>query len=110
MSVPLFQVDDIIYLVESANVGSIESYQISEVRQDPTGVWFYKIAVPARPPTGTATVGDRITLHKSFDFELTESELTTYCDAINLAVAAAQARLTQLLAWQSTQCEDTGTG
>ncbi len=109
MSVPLFQVDDIIYLVESANVGSIESYQISEVRQGPTGVWFYKIAVPARPPTSTATVGDRITLHKSFDFELTESELTTYCDAIGLAVAAARTNLTRLLALQSAQCEETGT-
>ena len=110
MSTPLYQINDIVYLTESANVGSIESYQISEVRQDSTGVWFYKIAVPARPPTSTATVGDRITLHKSFDFELTESELTTYCDAIGLAVVAARTRLTQLLAWQSAQCEDTGTG
>jgi len=108
MSLPQYQVEDIVYLRESAVVGSIESYRISEARQDLTGNWFYKIAVDPRNPVG-ATVGDRNTLSRSYDFELTEGELIDYCGALTLAITAATSNLSRLQALFAAHCEETGT-
>ena len=110
MSLPQYQVEDIVYLRESALVGSIESYRISEVRQDPSGDWFYKISVNPRLPIGTATIGDRITLDQSYDFELAEDALIDYCGALALAITAATSNLTNLNALYEAHCEETGTG
>ena len=105
MSIPTFQVGSTIYLRESANIGALESYQVVEVRQDGSGVWYYKIAVAQRPPTSNATYGDRITLRtKPYDIEFGESELCTYCEAINLALIAAQSQLTRLQALHAAYC------
>lgn len=108
---PNFNVGDIVYLIESAKIGSLESYQVAEVRQTTDGSWIYKISVPQRPPNMQATWGDRVTLRRNLDFELTESELGTYCDAVDLAVQASEANLARLKSIQSVHCSDeTGTG
>lgn len=110
MSLPQYQVDDIVYLRESALVGSIESYRISGVRQDPSGSWLYMISVEPRSPVSTTTVGDRNTLSRSYDFELAEVELTDYCSALALAITAATSNLSRLNALFAAHCEETGTG
>ena len=110
MSNPVFAVNDIVYLVSSAKVGSIESYEVSGVRQDPTGAWYYQISVPQRPPNSNATFGDRINLRRSFDFELAESELCIYCEAIDFAVDVATETLANLTALQTAHCQDEVTG
>ena len=66
----LYEVNDLVYLSESAKLGFLESYQVSGVRQDASGEWLYLISVPQRSPTSLPTYGDRITLTKSIDFEL----------------------------------------
>jgi len=109
MSVPQYQVDDIVYLIESAKVGFIESYRISGVRQNEAGVWMYLVAVSPRSTAGS-TYGDRITLQQNLDFELVESELCAYCDAVNLALAAVQANVSRLQALKSAHCEESGSG
>jgi hypothetical protein len=110
MSLPIYQINDIVYLIESANLGFIESYRVSELRQDASGVWIYKIAVTARPGTLGQTYGDRITLQPfDADFELAESALCNYCDAISRALVAARANVARLEQLQAAQCEESGT-
>jgi len=107
MSLPIYQVDDIVYLIESANVGFIESYRITGVRQDSAG-WWYNISVEARAPVGGQTYGDRITLRRDLDFELQEASLCDYCTAVGRALAAARAQVARLEALYAAQCEDSG--
>jgi len=109
---PRFSVGDIVYLVESAKLGSLESYTIAEVRQDLRGQAIYRIGIPARPPTALQTVGDRITLKRSFDFELSESELTDLCSAIEFAKAALERQLARINDISDKFCSDEtdGTG
>jgi len=104
---PFFRVTDTIYLIESAKRGFIESYRIDEVRQDESGTWKYKFFVPSSPPNFNATYGDRITLKYNTEFELEESEVCSYCDAVDLAYAAAQ-QVVAKLAILKQQCEETG--
>ena len=110
MSMPLFGIDDVVYLIESAKVAAIESYQVSGVRQDHSGVWFYIIAVPQRPPNSNMTYGDRITLRRDLSFELAESALCTYCEAIDLALVAARANLVRIEQLKAIHCTDEVTG
>ena len=104
MSRNLFEVNDIVYLAESAKLGSLESYSVSEIRQNSSGIWYYKISIPQRPPASLATFGDRITLNRSFDFELAESELTTFCAALDLAISYLTNNLSRLNAIKASQC------
>jgi len=110
MSTPRFQQHDIVYLSESAKVGFIESYEVSGIRQDASGRWMYLIMIPHRPSAGNATYGDRITLRQNVDFELSESELTTYCEAVDLALVAARSTLARIQALKNAQCADGSSG
>lgn len=110
MSAPLYNIDDVIYLLESAKIGFIESYRISEVRQDSTGSWLYKISVSPRAPIGGPTYGDRLTLKTSMDFELRESELCDYCTAVDFALAAARAQVVKLEALKASHCASASDG
>lgn len=107
---PIYKVNDVVYLIESAKVGFVESYRVSEVRQDSTGAWLYKISVNPRAPIGGPTFGDRLTLKTSLDFELRESELCDYCTALNFALIAARAQVIRLEALKSTHCPDGSSG
>ena len=108
MSAPVYQVNDVVYLIESAKVGFIESYQVSGVRQAASGAWLYKISVPSRPGRN-ATFGDRITLRTEIDFELAEAELTTYCEAVDFAIVFVTNNLAYLQSLKTAHCTD-GTG
>lgn len=101
-----YNIDDVVYLTESARVGSLESYKVSGVRQDTSGLWYYKISIPSRIPGGGSTYGDRNTLRQDLDFELVESELTTYCNAINIAISVMEAGLARLVSLRDQQCSE----
>ena len=108
MSNPQYAVEDTVYLSESALGGHIESYVISEVRQGTDAIWYYRICVPARSPNAQATMGDRITHGKNFDFYLTEDQLCSYCEAIDLAITHTESKLTYLQGLKASHCEETG--
>jgi len=102
---PQYSVGDIVYLRKSANVGFIEAYKVDGVRQDSSGIWFYKIEIPAQPGTDR-TFGDRISLRNGVVFELAEHELCTYCEALNIAIAAVRNNLNTLTALWEQHCSE----
>lgn len=106
MSSPRFTVGDAIYLTESARLGCIEAYGVASVVQKQDGQWYYRVCIPSRPAMTNNTFGDRITLRRELNFELAETELCTYCEAVDLALAAAQLSVTRLQQLKQ-QCEET---
>lgn len=106
MANPKFNVDEVVYLTESAKVGSIESYKVSGVRQDPSGAWLYRISIPRRPPNSNMTYGDRNALRRDLDFELSEDELTTFCNAVEIALVAAENNANRIRRLKDTYCAD----
>ena len=103
MSIPKYVAGDIVYLIESAKVGFLESYQVAAVSMVVGNNWQYTIAVPARSPSG-ATYGDRNQLKRGFDFQLDESELITYCEALTYAESYLQSQLTKIQSLKAAQC------
>lgn len=102
----LYNVGDIVYLSESSKLGFLESYKVDGVRQNASGIWFYKIVVPSRPGD-SFTFGDRNRLSRGYDFELCEDELTTLCDALDNAITKTQENLNLLIAKRDSQCNET---
>ncbi len=105
---PKFNVDDIVFLQESAALGNLESYVIAGVTQLPNSAFMYQFAVPERPPVHVTTVGDRNNLRHAQDFELQEGELLTQCEAVDLGVTKLQQDLNKVQALQTTFCSETG--
>ena len=105
MANPQFTIGDVVYLSESAKVGSLESYKIISLRQTPCGNWKYMISVPILPPTITGTMGDRVTRKQPIGFELEESVLCNLCTAVSLAEAYHTSQLSTISQIKSTYCK-----
>jgi hypothetical protein len=101
-----FEVDDVVYLVESAKLGFLESYKVKGIRQDSQGQWWYTFVVSQRSTTATATVGDSNTLKHQSRWELAEAELTTYCEALGSAEMYLQAQLDKVQLLRRSACGD----
>ncbi len=107
MANPKFEVGATVYMVESAKLGSLESYTISESRQGLDKSWVYNIAIAAKTPSINSTVGDRITLKHSINFSLVESDLTDFCTAVGLAKGYLETQLERITRIESTYCGGT---
>jgi hypothetical protein len=106
---PLYDVNDTVYLKESAALGHLEAVTISGIisRGDS---WLYSIYVSRGNPVAVAHYGDRITATHSATLYFTEDEFVLLCDALNLAEANAQIRLANIQAQKSSLCDDETTG
>jgi hypothetical protein len=103
MAAPKYNVDDVVYLAESAKIGALESYQITAQYRDGSGVWVYRIGVPDRLPN-SPTVGDRNNLKRTFDFNMTEDEFCSFCEALALAESYLQRELARIQSLKTTYC------
>ena len=85
ISTPLFQIDDVVYvIVSAAGRGFLEPYRIDGLSYDKTrGQWIYAINVAKAPGPGVI-VGDQIQLQRERILYFTEAELTDYCTALQL--------------------------
>ena len=106
---PLYNVNDTVYLRESAALGHLEAVSISGIysRSDS---WMYTILVARPGVTGVAHYGDRITVTNASTLYFTEDEFVLLCDALDLAEANAQAQLARIQAQRSTLCGGDTTG
>lgn len=107
MSNPEYNIGDVVYLIESAKVGSLESYTISSIRQDANGVWYYNIAMPSRPVRAT-TVGDQNNLQHDVAISLTGDQLTDYCTAVETIETYFQMQLVRIQALKAARCPNVG--
>lgn len=103
MTAPKYKIGNFVYLAEAARNGNLESFEVLSIRQEHSGVWYYLIGVPQRPPVG-ATMGDRNTGKYSYHFEIAEADALTICEAVNIAEAFYVSALTKIRAIKTSYC------
>ena len=109
MASPKYDVGNRVYLTVSAQKGFLESYTILEVAKGPNGLWQYAIGIAQSTPIINTTVGDRNILKGNFNtlnLQFYEDELSTYCEALDVAIPIALAQYNRLTTLRTQFCED----
>jgi len=96
LNAPIYDIGSTVYLRESAAIGFVEGYKVQSVRYSVSGSVIYKLAFYAKSPNAAATIGDRITGLHVMPVEMRETDLITYCEALDLAIANLEEQLTSL--------------
>lgn len=102
---PKYDPEEVVYLRESAAIGHLEAYKIVNAQFTASGSVAYVLDTPVRSPT-VATFGDMVGPPKYGPLILEESALVTYCDAVDLALVAAQRIVASLQAKKTSYCSD----
>lgn len=93
MAEPLFELNSTVYLKESAAAGFLEAVKVDTVQKRATE-WVYSVRFNPKLPT-SALFGDRITYHNPGVVYYNESELVSYCDALELVENNLTSRLAE---------------
>ena len=107
MSQPLYSEGDIVYLVESASIGSLEAVAIESISSY-NGTWVYKLRSPTLRLAPGTTYGDRISLVTNGDVFYQEKELCDLCTALNIAKDVLESRLNSINSMLTVHCDVTG--
>lgn len=95
-SAPRWSVNDIAYLRESAMIGFIEGYKITNIIWDPQwNRWLYEAAIKHRGTEPNAVI-DMHNLRTQEVLALAENDLVDQIEAIDLAIINTEARLRSL--------------
>lgn len=93
---PRWSVDDVAYLRESALIGFLEGYKITNIKWDPQwSRWLYEVAIKHRG-TEPNTVIDLYNLRRQETLTLGENDLVDQAEALDLAIVNTEQRLRQL--------------
>lgn len=99
----MFNVNEVVYLRESAALGFLEAVRISTVIQERTGV-FFEVNFNAKSPQVPSIFGDRNQLSSGVKVRFVESELVTLCEALGLARDYLTGRLADIEAQIARRC------
>ena len=91
----LYNVDDVVYLRESAAIGFLEAYTVSHIHIGQGGKVAYELSCGISPQT-TTTFGERITHKTRPVLSFNESELVTKDEAIDLAITNHERQIAAL--------------
>lgn len=93
---PQWSVDDVVYLRESAAIGFLESYKITNIVWDTSySRWLYEVDIRHRG-TEPNTVIDAHNLRRVEVLTLGENDLISLGDALDLAIINTEQRLKYL--------------
>jgi hypothetical protein len=105
MSSPLYAPRDVVYIKESAALGFLEPQRIVGAHLGQDG-WLYTITTNLNV-AGAGVYMDRRSMVNGQILYYSESELVTYCEAMDLAVTKARSVYEALLAKQAVDCPGT---
>lgn len=100
---PTYDINDVVYLRESAALGFLEAVRITGVHKYKDG-WVYTIGSRVADPRHPATFGDRISHVHAQTLYFSEDELVTHCDALLLAEANAMNMLQRIQSQKLAVC------
>lgn len=103
---PLFRRGDTVYLRESAEIGKLEAFKITSIKQVVDGRWVYEINIGKKPPA-QGLIGD--TWDARFaepNIAYLESELIEVCEAIDIAVVRTQLQINGVQNRIDTMCPE----
>jgi hypothetical protein len=103
MANPVYSVNDVVYVRESAALGFLEAVKISGVMQY-NGYWVYTISAVVGQPQAPSVYGDRISLVSGNTLYFREDEFVDECSALALAEARAQSVLDSIQSKRSSKC------
>jgi len=109
MTPPKFDINDTVYLRESAALGFLEAVRITGVHKYKDG-WVYTIGSRVANPRHPATFGDRISHVHGQTLYFSEDEFVTHCDALFLAEANATNMLQRIQSQRMAICPTEFTG
>lgn len=93
---PRWSVSDIAYLRESAIIGFLEGYKITNIKWDPRyNRWLYEAAIRHRGTEPTSVI-DMHNLRRGEVLELGENDLCDQIEALDLAIINTEERLRYL--------------
>ena len=103
---PLFRRDETVYLKSSAELGKLEAYKITSIKQLQEGRWIYRIDISKKPPH-QGLIGD------SFDARIneasifyTDAELITVCEALDIICGRFRLQVEALEAKMLVRCAE----
>lgn len=101
---PLYRRYDTVYLKSSAELGKLEAYRITSIKQLQQGRWIYSIDITKKPPA-QGLVGD------TYDSRMvepalyyTEAELLNVCEALDIICGRFKRRLENLELQVAARC------
>lgn len=93
---PRWSVNDMIYLRESAMIGFIEGYQVTNIQFDPKwNRWLYEVVIKHRG-TEPNSVIDMYNLRSNEKLTFGENDLISQEEALDLAIINTEQRLREL--------------
>lgn len=92
----MYNIGDAVYLRDSAAIGFLECYAVSQIHILPGNDVVYELSSSFVAPTTTPLFGDRVTHRVRPVLNFRESELITKNDAIDLAKSALEIQLAAL--------------
>lgn len=102
-----YDIGDTVYLRESAALGFLEAYIIKSLRVIPDGNVLYKLIVSLKQPVSGQTMGDRVVGVQEIPLEMYESDLVSYCDALELCEINLASQLANIQSLRSnSDCDE----
>jgi hypothetical protein len=93
---PLYDINQIVYLQESAALGFLEAYTIKDISYQPNGKLIYTLTTSLKQPAAVQTVGDRITGQRTLPIRFYEEDLIEYKEALEVCITNLQRQLDDL--------------
>lgn len=104
---PLYRRGETVYLKSSAELGKLESYKITSIKQLEKGRWLYRIDIAKKPPDQNL-VGDSFDIRvNEMDILFTEGELITVCEALDIICGRFRNKLASLEIQIASRCGGT---
>lgn len=104
---PLYRRGETVYLKSSAELGKLESYKITSIKQLEKGKWLYRIDIAKKPPNQNL-IGDSFDARiDEADILFTEAELITVCEALDIICGRFKQQVQNLEIQIASRCENT---
>lgn len=109
MKKPLYNINDVVYIKESAAIGHLEAVRMSGIHMY-NNEWVYTITVGSSNLKSPALYGDRVSQISTETLYFAENEFVTICDALILAEANALRALQKIQLQRASLCPESITG
>jgi hypothetical protein len=103
---PRYNIKDTVYVKASANIGFLEDYQVTGIMKQPSNrEYMYSLSLTTLKLAPGLTLSGKPRFKENIYFK--ERELITKCEALNLAAASLDRKMSRLLSLRISLCGGT---
>lgn len=100
-----YNIQDTVYIKASANIGFLEDYQVTGIMKQNNRDFIYSLSLTTSKLSPNLTLSGKPRFKNNIYFK--ERELVTKCEALDLAFASLNRKMTRLLALRLSFCSGT---